>query len=203
MQDLIHEEDREHAKLAVDRALAQHTVYDVEYRVKDNGPGEIWISSKGRGVYDAAGRVTGMLGFVQDISTRKSNEETLREQAEALRTLNEIGKTISAELDLHKTVQAVTDAATELTGARFGSFFYNVLNEAGASYMLYTLAGVPFEAFAHFPMPRATDLFGPTFRGEGVVRIDEVKKIRVTGRTRRITACRKDTCQLRVTLQFP
>jgi PAS domain S-box-containing protein len=176
MQDLIHEEDREHAKLAVDRALAQHTVYDVEYRVKDNGPGEIWISSKGRGVYDAAGRVTGMLGFVQDISTRKSNEETLREQAEALRTLNEIGKTISAELDLHKTVQAVTDAATELTGARFGSFFYNVLNEAGASYMLYTLAGVPFEAFAHFPMPRATDLFGPTFRGEGVVRIDEVKK---------------------------
>ena len=84
-----------------------------------------------------------MLGFVQDISTRKSNEETLREQAEALRTLNEMGKTISAELDLHNTVQAVTDAATELIGARFGSFFYNVLNEEGASYMLYTLAGVP------------------------------------------------------------
>ena len=41
--------------------------------------------------------------------------------------------------------------------------------------MLYTLAGVPREAFAHFPMPRATDLFGPTFRGEGVVRIDDVK----------------------------
>jgi signal transduction histidine kinase/ActR/RegA family two-component response regulator len=71
-------------------------------------------------------------------------------------------------------VQAVTDAATELTGARFGSFFYNVLNEEGASYTLYTLSGVPREAFAHFPMPRATDLFGPTFRGEGVVRIDDV-----------------------------
>src|ERR671926_240302 len=41
--------------------------------------------------------------------------------------------------------------------------------------MLYTLAGVPLEAFAHFPMPRATDLFGPTFRGEGVVRIADVK----------------------------
>src|ERR1051325_9361595 len=95
--------------------------------------------------------------------------------AEALRTLNEIGKTISAELDLHNTVQAVTDAATELTGARFGSFFYNVLNEEGASYMIYTLAGGPREAFAHFPMPRATELFGPTFRGEGVVRIDDVK----------------------------
>ncbi|HZB46866.1 MAG TPA: ATP-binding protein, partial [Pyrinomonadaceae bacterium] len=75
-----------------------------------------------------------------------------------------------------RLVQGVTDAATELTGARFGSFFYNVLDERGASYMLYTLSGVPPEAFAHFPMPRATDLFGPTFRGEGVVRISDVKQ---------------------------
>src|SRR6185369_13032818 len=30
------------------------------------------------------------------------------------------------------------------------------------------------EAFADFPMPRNTDLFGPTFRGEAVVRIDDV-----------------------------
>ena len=177
MVELLHEEDRAHARLAVDEALANHSDYDVEYRIRrPNDHSEVWVASKGRGLYAKNGSVLGMLGFVQDISTRKSNEETLREQADALRTLNEIGKTISAELDLHNTVQAVTDAATELTGARFGSFFYNVLNEEGASYMLYTLAGVPREAFAHFPMPRATDLFGPTFRGEGVVRIDNVKR---------------------------
>ena len=172
---LLNEEDREATKLAIDKALAEHTDYDLEYRIKRPDHSEAWVSAKGRGIYDEDGSVIGMLGLVQDISIRKSNEETLREQAEALRTLNEIGKTISAELDLHNTVQAVTDAATELTGARFGSFFYNVLNDEGASYMLYTLAGVPREAFAHFPMPRATDLFGPTFRGEGVVRIADVK----------------------------
>ncbi|HEU4795865.1 MAG TPA: ATP-binding protein, partial [Pyrinomonadaceae bacterium] len=55
------------------------------------------------------------------------------------------------------------------------SFFYNVLNEEGSSYMLFTLAGAPRELFDHFPMPRATELFGPTFRGEGVVRIGDVK----------------------------
>jgi len=169
-------EDRERARTTVEEALANHTDYDIEYRVKRSNGSNAWLSAKGRGVYDEHGKVLGMLGFIQDISLIKDTEETLREQAEALRTLNEIGKVISAELDLHKTVQAVTDAATELTGARFGSFFYNVLNEEGASYMLYTLAGVPREAFAHFPMPRATDLFGPTFRGEGVVRIAEVKK---------------------------
>jgi PAS domain S-box-containing protein len=129
------------------------------------------------------GQIIGASKIARDITEQRQARraldevlETLREQAEALRTLNEIGKTISAELNLHKTVQAVTDAATELTGARFGSFFYNVLKDEGASYMLYTLAGAPLEAFAHFPMPRATDLFGPTFRGEGVVRIDDVKR---------------------------
>ena len=175
LRTLLHEEDREPARLGVDKALAEHTNYDIEYRVIHSDNSEVWVSAKGRGVYADDGSIAGMLGFVQDISTRKSNEETLREQAEALRMLNEIGKTISAELNLHNTVQAVTDAATELTGARFGSFFYNVLNEEGASYMLYTLSGAPREAFEHFPMPRTTDLFGPTFRGEGVVRIDDVK----------------------------
>ena len=175
LRELLHTEDREDAKVGIEEALANHTDYDIEYRVKRADNSDVWVSAKGRGIYGERGEVLGMLGFVQDISTRKANEEMLREQAEALRTLNQVGQLISAELDLHNTVQAVTDAATELTGARFGSFFYNVLNEEGASYMLYTLAGVPREAFEHFPMPRATELFGPTFRGEGVVRIGNVK----------------------------
>jgi serine phosphatase RsbU (regulator of sigma subunit) len=61
-----------------------------------------------------------------------------------------------------------------VTGAQFGAFFYNVQNDAGESYMLYTLAGVPREAFASFPMPRNTPVFGPTFRGDGIVRSDDI-----------------------------
>ena len=176
MRELLDVEDRERTRVAVEQALAEHSDYDAEYRVEHANGSKVWVQANGRAIYNGSGEVAGMLGFVQDISTRKFNEETLREQAEALRTLNQVGQTISAELDLHNTVQAVTNAATDLTGARFGSFFYNVLNEEGGSYMLYTLAGVPAETFAHFPMPRATDLFGPTFRGEGVVRIDDVKR---------------------------
>ena len=107
---------------------------------------------------------------------RLQADSRLKEQTEVLETINRIGRLLSAELDLQKLVQAVTDAATELTGAQFGSFFYNVLDEQGASYMLYTLSGVPREAFAKFPMPRATQMFGPTFRGEGTIRVDNVRK---------------------------
>ncbi len=127
-------------------------------------------------VKDTDGRIIGASKIARDITSRKKTEEQLREQAEIIETVNRMGQTLAAELDQHKLVQAVTDAATELTGAHFGSFFYNVLDERGASYMLYTLSGVSKEAFAHFPMPRATDLFGPTFRGEGTVRIADVKQ---------------------------
>ena len=175
MRKLLEPDDRERAMVVAETALANYTDYEIECRLKRPDKGEAWISATGGGIYDQNGELIGQLGFVQDISTRKANEETLREQADALRTLNEVGKLISAELDLHKTVQAVTDAATDLIGAQYGSFFYNVLNEEGSSYMLFTLAGAPREMFDHLPMPRATDLFGATFRGEGVVRIGNVK----------------------------
>jgi PAS domain S-box-containing protein len=81
-----------------------------------------------------------------------------------------------AEQDLHKVVQLVTDAGRELSGAEFGAFFYNVINATGEAYMLYTVSGVQAEAFSKFPMPRNTEVFGPTFRGEGVVRLDDVTK---------------------------
>src|SRR5690606_30003826 len=69
---------------------------------------------------------------------------------------------------------AVTDAATELTGAQFGAFFYNVVDEQGARYLLHTISGVPREHFAQFPLPRATAVFTPTFAGEGILRLDDI-----------------------------
>lgn len=106
---------------------------------------------------------------------RRRAETRLHEQTEVVETIYRTGQMLSAELDQQKLVQSLTDAATELCGAQFGSFFYNVYNDQGAAYMLYTLSGVPREAFSHFPMPRATELFGPTFRGDGTIRIYDVK----------------------------
>src|SRR3546814_9945604 len=100
-------------------------------------------------------------------------EEALREETRALATLNRIASATVAEKNLERIVQLVTDAGVELTGAEVGAFFYNVADRSGESYMLYSLSGVPREAFARFPMPRNTAIFAPTFRGEGVVRRSE------------------------------
>ena len=103
-----------------------------------------------------------------------SRAVALRDEARLVETLRGVGETLAAELDREKLIQAATDAATEVTKAEFGAFFYNVIDERGESYTLYTLAGASREAFADFPMPRNTAIFGPTFRGEGVVRLDDV-----------------------------
>ena len=50
----------------------------------------------------------------------------------------------------------LNDAGTQLTEAAFGAFFYNVVNEKGESYQLYTLSGVDPANFENFPMPRNT-----------------------------------------------
>lgn len=97
-----------------------------------------------------------------------------QEQAYLLETLHQVGNTIARELDLEQLVQAVTDAATELSGAQFGAFFYNAINDHGEVYTLATISGVPRERFANFPMPRNTKIFGPTFQGAEVVRLDDV-----------------------------
>ncbi|TDY20466.1 GAF sensor hybrid histidine kinase [Paraburkholderia sp. BL6665CI2N2] len=113
-------------------------------------------------------------GNLQLARLRRETEMKLREESRTLEILNRVGSTVAAELDLSRAVQIVTDAATELTGAAFGSFFYNVLDQKGGSYMLYTLSGVPKEAFEQFPMPRNTAVFAPTFQGEGIVRVDDI-----------------------------
>ncbi len=125
-------------------------------------------------IRDAAGQVIGVAKFAHDISQRRRVERALKDEAAALETLNRVGQAVAAQLDLDPIVQLVTDAATQLTGAAFGAFFYNVMQED--AYWLYTLSGASREAFADFPMPRNTEVFGPTFRGEGIVRSADIRQ---------------------------
>jgi PAS domain S-box-containing protein len=297
LRDLLHEEDREPARVAVEQALASHSDYSIEYRVRHSG-GLRWVASKARGVYAPDGSVLGMIGVAQDISDRRDSEElrsrlaavvessddaiitmtldaiistwnkgaertfgysaaevvgqtihkllpadrqdeeslilgriikgervehyetirahknghlidvsltvspifdannkligfskisrdisarkrvqqALEEESRVLEVLNETGRAIASELDLNKVVQIVTDSATRLSGAKFGAFFYNVTDQNGESFMLYTLSGANRADFEKFGHPRATPLFGPTFRGEGIIRIADVRK---------------------------
>jgi PAS domain S-box-containing protein len=127
-------------------------------------------------IKNADGRIVGASKIARDITRQKRAEDMVREQAYVLALLDTTGKSISSNLDLQNVLQTVTDTATRLTGAKFGAFFYNVINEHGESFLLYTLSGAPREAFEKFGLPRNTAVFHPTFTGQGPVRSADITK---------------------------
>ena len=122
------------------------------------------------------GRNVGRVWSFREVTERKRAEQALRAETRMLEILHHTGKAIASELDLQTVVQAVTDAATQLSKAQFGAFFYNVTNQQGESFLLYTLSGAPRESFEKFGLPRNTPVFEPTFRGKGPVRSADITK---------------------------
>ena len=134
-------------------------------------------------IRDADGTVVGASKIARDISYRIEAEAErarllgeVQKQAAITEKLNEVGRIVASSLERERVLQAVTDTATDLTQAEFGAFFYNETDAAsGNSYLLCTLSGAPPEAFSDWSNPRAIDLFAPTFRGEGTVRIADIR----------------------------
>ncbi|MEO8044113.1 MAG: ATP-binding protein [Spartobacteria bacterium] len=150
--------------------LANHTIL-----VRRDGS-ELPVQDSAAPIRNPAGKIIGAVMVFHDVTERRQKEQALKEEFAITERLYEIASSISTELDLDKVVQTITDAGTRVTRAQFGAFFYNVLDEKGGSYTLYALSGMPRAAFEKFSMPRATAMFGPTFRGEGVIRLDDVRK---------------------------
>ncbi|HYG76743.1 MAG TPA: CHASE domain-containing protein [Planctomycetota bacterium] len=137
---------------------------------------EIPIEDSASPIRDANGKIVGAVMVFQNVEEKRRAERAVRERAQIIAAQHAIGTALSRELDTQKLVQLITDEALKVCRAEFGAFFYNVLNEKGESYMLYTLSGAPREEFSKFEMPRATALFAPTFKGEGVIRSDDITK---------------------------
>jgi PAS domain S-box-containing protein len=150
----------------------------------------VFVSLTVSPIRDERGTVIGASKIARDIGDRKRGEEertrllALAERnASVTEQLNRVGAIVASSLDREAVIQAVTDTATDLTTAQFGAFFYNVVNERGESYTLYTISGVPRESFSNFPMPRNTAVFDPTFKGTAVVRSDDITRDPRYGRT--------------------
>ncbi len=173
--DITHPDDLASTRAAFDRLVAQQIPeYVLEKRYIRNDGSAIWSLTTVTLLKSATGEPERLIGVIEDITARKQAEAALREERRILELLNETGKALGSTLELQALIQAVTDAATELSGAKFGAFFYNTTDATEDSFRLFTLSGAPREAFERFGNPRATALFGPTFRGEAPTRCDDV-----------------------------
>ncbi|MBW4656911.1 MAG: PAS domain-containing protein [Kaiparowitsia implicata GSE-PSE-MK54-09C] len=112
--------------------------------------------------------------FVLDTTEQKNVEAALLAETQTLELLNQTGAAVSSQLELEPLVQMITDAGVRMIGAKFGAYFHNVMDETGERLHLFTLSGAERDAFTRMGRPRATGVFGPTFRNEGVIRSDDI-----------------------------
>jgi len=172
--DAVHPDDRKRSNLVWAKAVAERGLYENEYRLRLKDGEYRWYRARGVPVLDEGGNVVEWVGTFRDVEARRRERQRREEEEALVTTVQRIGGTLAGELHVDRIVQTVTDAATEVTGAQFGAFFYNLVDARGESYTLYSLSGVPREAFSRFPMPRNTPVFAPTFHGTGTVRSDDI-----------------------------
>ena len=101
-------EDRATTSQALTDALHKKDTYRSEYRVVREDGSVIWVHSSGTPVFSSknSGEVTGMIGTVQDITERRTQEATLK-QTEMLAATGRMAATIAHEIN--NPLEAVTN----------------------------------------------------------------------------------------------
>lgn len=93
---LLHPDDRERTRAAIDRAIEERVEYNVEYRAQAPDGRTRWINAVGRGRYDEAGVPVRFDGITMDITGRKESERELAASFERERLVNRISQAIRA-----------------------------------------------------------------------------------------------------------
>ncbi|MES3024958.1 MAG: PAS domain-containing protein, partial [Pseudomonadota bacterium] len=150
--------------------------FEMEYPIRGVDGQYRWFLTRVNAVRDRHGHVVRWFGTNTDVDQVKRAQQALRDESNVLELLNSTGSALATQRDLRSLLQVVTDAATNVSGARFGAFFYHGKDSEGDLFTLYTLAGASPDEFERFGFPRATALFGPSLRGEGVLRSDDITR---------------------------
>jgi signal transduction histidine kinase/sensor domain CHASE-containing protein len=133
---------------------------------------------------DMAIRRAASLGEAVQERTRELEESMANLRAEVaerrrteavLRRTQTLGRLVSAELDLFKVVQAVTDAATELTGAQGGCLVYTVEAKGGKRETRHVISG-QHEVFGHLDHPEPHRRIAPAFASSHPIRVPDIRR---------------------------
>jgi signal transduction histidine kinase/ActR/RegA family two-component response regulator len=171
---VLHPEDRPVVRSRMQQCRLDGSPFDMEFRVIHPGGAVRWLAMRATVVCAADGTPLYMTGACRDVTRLRTAEEALREETRTLEVLIATGTLLAGQLELEHVLQAVTDAATAVSGASFGAFFSTATGDDGETFQLHALSGTSRETFARVGQPRATALLGPTFRGAGPIRIDDV-----------------------------
>jgi len=114
--DLIHEEDRERVWNDVQAAVEARQPYRLIYRIRAADGAEKWVWEQGRGVYDEAGNLLWLEGFIADFTERIRAEQAEQEQRRFAEALREATAALISTLDLDELFDRILEQLGRVVG---------------------------------------------------------------------------------------
>ncbi|MGK5063273.1 PAS domain-containing hybrid sensor histidine kinase/response regulator [Janthinobacterium sp. LB3P112] len=114
-------------------ALRDGTPFEMEFPIRGADGQYRWFLTRANPVRDRGGQLLRWFGTSTDVDQVKRAQEALRDETRVLELLNNTGAALASTLDLPALLQEAVDAATRISGARFGAFYYDDAGEAHPS----------------------------------------------------------------------
>jgi signal transduction histidine kinase/PAS domain-containing protein/ActR/RegA family two-component response regulator len=110
------------SELPLQRAVAENrAIAPTEFEVVLPSGQRWFCEASAAPVHDAQGKVIGGVAVTVDITERKRSEARLAAEHAGLTRLHQLSSQLVGQVDLRKLLQAVIDAAIDLTGAAMGT----------------------------------------------------------------------------------
>ncbi|MGI0479292.1 PAS domain-containing protein [Geminocystis sp. CENA526] len=109
---ITHPDDINYVRKTVNQAIKEQTIYELQYRIITINQNIIWVSEKGKGIYDRNGNFLYMEGLLFDINKQKNTELKLKEVNQILRRKEKMLSAISQatkELLTAKNIKTIND----------------------------------------------------------------------------------------------
>jgi PAS domain S-box-containing protein len=149
--------------------------FDMEFPIRGADGQFRWFLTRVNPVRDRLGHVVRWFGTNTDVDQVKRVQQALRDESNVLELLNSTGSARARPRDLRSLLQTVVDAATGISGARFGTFFYCGQDSGGAPSTLLALSGATTDQLAQFSEPGAACAQdGAAPHGAAVLRSDDI-----------------------------
>jgi PAS domain S-box-containing protein len=174
---ILHPDDLQKCRDLWMQSVSTGQPYQIEYRFRNRAGEYRWHLGRALPARNAAGEIVRWYGSSTDIHEQKLTAEALREKHAVTEQLNNVARALATELDLNKIVQIITDAGTRAIRAQFGAFLQGTFTgENGPSANLDTFSGASREALEKFSQPHTKEILDKTFRGAGIIRLDDARQ---------------------------